>query len=631
MADIAKIVDDPVTYAKQTPISKLEAMLRKLSSKYYEGEPLVSDEIFDILKDELQRRDPDNRFLGEVGYKISKEKVKMPYWMNSLDKIKPDTGFLDKWAKQYEGPYVVSDKLDGVSALLYKDGDKIKLFSRGDETGGQDISHLIEYIFKGIDLKKLPDKAGIRGELIVSKKKFKEVEDRYKNPRNALGGLVNAKKFIPSLAKIAEFVSYAILYPKLNQVEQMKRLKEYGFIVVKHSIEKNISNEVLSKLLIERRTKGDYDIDGIVVLDGNKPYDIPKVKYPPYGFAFKMILSDQVVETVVKDVEWNLSKDGYLKPKVIVEKVKIGTVDIEKATAFNAKFVEDNKIGPGAVVKLVRSGDVIPDIEEVIKPADKAKMPCTPYKWSKNRVDAIAKDLHKEQFDIITTKRINMFFKILNVKSIAEGVIKKLVDAGYNTVPKILNADIDELAKIDGIGTTLMTKVKKNFDKAIKEATIVDLMAASQSFGRGFGVKRIQPILEAYPDILDEKWDTNTMTNKLVELDGFDTITATQFSENFKEFKKFYKDLNKVVNLKHLKKITKKEGKLSDMKIVFTGFRDKDMEKMITDMGGKVSSSVSKSTSIVIYVEDKAGGKLQQAKDLGIKIMSKEEFVKKYM
>ena len=104
-------------------------------------------------------------------------------------------------------------------------------------------------------------------------------------------------------------------------------------------------------------------------------YNAAASGFKDHGFAFKMVLSDQLAEAKVVNVLWSPSKDGYLKPRIQIEPVVLGGAKIEYATAFNAAFVEDNKLGIGALVKLVRSGDVIPHIMAVVEPADKAKMP----------------------------------------------------------------------------------------------------------------------------------------------------------------------------------------------------------------------------------------------------------------
>ena len=127
---------------------------------------------------------------------------------------------------------------------------------------------------------------------------------------------------------------------------------------------------MLSEYLKERRTKGNYVIDGVIVTD-NGIHDRNEDSNPEYAFAFKDILEDQKAESKIIEIEWKVSKNGYLNPTVIIEPVSIGGVEIKRVTAHNAKYVVDNKLGKGALIEIIRSGDVIPYIQKVLKPASK--------------------------------------------------------------------------------------------------------------------------------------------------------------------------------------------------------------------------------------------------------------------
>lgn len=658
---VKEILDNPDTWAHSITVTKLITIMKELSAHYYNtGESLVSDEIYDILKDVLEERDPTNKYLAEIGAPIvkNKDKVKLPHFMPSLDKIKPSSDSLDKWKKKYKGPYTLSDKLDGVSGLLIKDKKGSKLYTRGDGVKGQDISYLLPYLIstKGNKLKDVPDGTAIRGELIISKKDFtrlnkdlkKSGDNELKNARNTVAGLVNSKTVPMDIAKTTTFIGYSILYPRYNHKIQMEKLKEWDFQNVHYKVvndEKDLSNDNLSEYLKKRRIDAEYEIDGIVVTDASKAYTVAENKNPSHSFAFKTILTDQIAEVTVLDVEWNISKHGSLKPRVRVTPIELGGVTIEYATAFNAKYVQDNVLGPGAVIKLIRSGDVIPHIMEILKPAAKAKMPDISYKWSKTGVDAIVKDIKGKDKDAQTIKQLTYFFKTLGVKFISEGIITKLVENDYNTLVKILKAGDtkDDLYEIDGIGNKLVDKIYNNMDAAFKTVTLERLMAASGIFGRGFGVRKNKLIVSAHPNLMRLKWanDRDKLFDKIMELEGFDTVTATQFADNFKKFKKFFQILDGIVDIKHLKVATKdlakgskkgsKKSKVDGKKIVFTGFRDADLEKKVEDNGGKINSSVSGNTDIVVYADTdvaKDSSKYKKAEELGTKMMTKDAFLK---
>ncbi len=638
---IPRLLKDPYNYAQKVSISHLVEILQKLSYYYYNtDESLVPDEIYDMLREVLKERDPDNPYLKEVGAPISKDKVKLPHYMPSLDKIKPDTDALEVWKKTYKGPYVLSDKLDGVSGLLIKRKNGFKLYTRGDGIKGQNISFLVPYVVpKKVDINDIPINTAIRGELVISKRNWEKIEDKFKTIRNAVGGLVNSKDYSVEVAKITDFVAFSVVHPRHNQEEQMLMLKEWGFDIVVWKTCKTLTNDMLSKYLKTRREKGKYEIDGIVVVDGSKSYPPPK-KLPLHAFAFKAILTDQIAEATVLDVEWNCSKHGYLKPTVLISPVVIKRVKIERATAFNARFVVENLLGPGAVIKLIRSGDVIPHIMEVLKPAasGRPKSPDVNYRWNKTCTDIIVEEGECE--DIITVKQITSFFSKLEVKYISDKFVGKLVENGYTTIFEVLEADADDLIEIDGIGIRLVTKIYTNIDNAIKNANLQTIMAASGIFRRGLGVRKLKLVVEAYPNILKYTGGKAKLEEMLINVEGFGEVMAPQFAENFNDFKKFYKRLSKMYGisvkptLKSKPQTKSKPETFEDKKIVFSGFRDKKMEAYIEDNGGKVTSSVSKNTNLVVYYQAEGKpltAKLKKAKELDIEIMTRDLFSDRYM
>lgn len=634
--DIDKLVNDTYNYAKSLEIKDLVGILKELSHYYYNTKiAFVSDDVYDIIREVLEEKDPKNKFLLEVG-SIDKTAVKLPFYMPSLNKIKPDTGLLDKFLEKYKGPYVVSDKLDGVSGLYYLQNGIEKLYTRGDIENGQDITHLIKYVLSDdIELGTIKEIA-IRGELIISRKNFETIKDEYANARNTVAGLVNAKDFSKQVASITEFIGYSVIYPEMKQSDQMKLLEKINFPVVTYKIKNKIDNDFLSNYIVERREKSLYDMDGLVVIDSSKIYE-NKNSNPDYGFAFKKILTDQIAEVVVRDVEWNVTKYGYIKPRVKIEPIKLVGVEITYATAHNAKFVYDNKLGPGAIITLIRSGDVIPYIKDIVKPANKPKMPDIPYVWNKTNVDILVKNATDDTLDDIKIKRITDFFKILKVKNISEGIVTKLVNNGYDNIISIITADTDELVQIDGLGEKIIEKLKNGFYKNIKTTNLYTLMAASNLFGRGFGTRRLKLIINKYPNIMHKKWSESKLIEKIKDIDGFDDVTATQFATNLKEFKNFYSELAKVVDLTHLTNIQKdnkndnKNNLLNGEIIVFTGVRDKNTEEFIENNGGKVSTSLSSKTTMLIYLdENSSSSKLEKAKKMGIKTMPLVDFKNKY-
>ena len=144
MAAFKELSENPIPYLEKQSTETIAKLIKEASYKYYEGNPVISDDIFDIMKNYLSSREPNHEVLKEIGASAPGEKVKLPYWMGSLDKIREDEKALESWKSKHGGKVVISDKLDGNSALLaYNSKGTIKMYSRGDGLEGQDISHLI--------------------------------------------------------------------------------------------------------------------------------------------------------------------------------------------------------------------------------------------------------------------------------------------------------------------------------------------------------------------------------------------------------------------------------------------------------------------------------------------------------
>ncbi len=660
-AFIDKLKKTPSEIAEELTDEELTKLLKKLADAYYNTDkPLVEDITYDILFDALKERDPTNPFLKEVGapVKIERKKVKLPYPMGSLEKIKPNTGSLEAWLKKFKGPYVISDKLDGISAQIHNDKGEYKMYTRGegDDEGniGEDISYLLKYINVG-ELKNLPKDASIRGELIIKRKNFEKIKvkynDKYKNIRNTVTGIKNSKTVDAELANFVDFVAYNVINPNMNQTNQMEQLEEWDINIVEYKVVKKLDEKTLEDYLKDRRKNSSYDVDGIVCFDSSKEHKLLPGN-PDYGFAFKMVLDDQFTIATIKRIIWEPTMDSYLKPVVEINPVDLVGTTVTFATAHNAKMVYDNKLGKGAKIKIIRSGDVIPYIMEVVEKAKKPDMPDIPYVWNETEVDILIdydEEIDEEILDKVKVKLLTHFFKKLDVKGLSEGIITKLVEYEYDSIGKILSANQKDLHEIEGLGEKSITKIYKEINEKMKHVTLGMFMSATHLFGRGLGDRRLKDILKVYPNILHESWSKKEIKEKINSIDGFSDITTNQFVENLDEFKKFCKDLQKVYDISHIvgkkddKKDSKKDSKdnkniktnskLKDKTIVFTGVRDKELETLIENSGGKVSTSVSKKTSIVVHSDnpDTSNNKYEKAVELNIKLMSISQFKKEFV
>ena len=617
---------------------ELSQIILEASKAYYNENELMTDNEFDIVKEYMENKYPKNRVLQEIGAPVEKNKVSLPYNMPSMDKIKPDTNSLQKWKQKYSGPYVLSAKLDGISALYSTENNQLKLYTRGNGTIGQDISHLIPYLL----LPKI-DNITIRGELIMKKTTFVEkYSNTFANARNMVAGLVNQKKIDVEKMKDVDFVAYEVITPELKPSEQMSYMnnkqEETKLITVINETVMDLTNEYLSTILVEWRENYEYTIDGVIVVD-DKIYARTK-KNPEHGFAFKMVLSDQVAEVKVVDVIWTPSKDGYLKPRLQVEPVTLGGAKIEYATAFNAAFVEDNKIGIGAIVKLVRSGDVIPHIMDVVVPAEKAQMPTVPYKWNETHIDIIMENM--EDDETVKEKNIVGFFKGLEVDGLGPGNVKKIITAGYDSVAKIIGMSKTDFLKVVGFKEKMADKIYTSIHKQINDSSLVKIMAVSNIFGRGFGERKIEPIMNKYPDIITSLDSDDEKIKKIVEIRGIEKKTAERFVKHipaFIDFMKTSKLQSKIeesmtavtdTNAKS-KTIVDTSHPLYDKPIVITGFRNKLLSQELKNIGAKETNAISKNTFIVIVSkEGEDTNKSESARQKNIPIMTLDTFKEKY-
>jgi DNA ligase (NAD+) len=608
---------------------QLSDVIRQANNAYYcNQEPLFTDNEYDILREYTLDKYPDNKAALE-GHTESqcaateKNKVKLPYEMWSMDKIKPDTTALEKWKQIYSGPYVVSRKLDGVSGLYSTEGPKPKLYTRGNGLVGQDISHLLPYL----RLPKVKD-CVVRGEFIVAKAVFQaKYSQDFANPRNFVAGLINQKKPDPIKFADVNFVVYEVLKPVLKPSAQMAYLEKSLFHTVHYITTATLSNQFLSDLLLAWRAASEYEIDGIICI--NDSIYPRQTGNPAHAFAFKMVLSDQIAEAKVVGVIWTASKDGYLKPRVQIEPLQLGGVKIEYATGFNGKFIEENKIGVGALIRLTRSGDVIPHIVAVVQPATQPQMPLVPYIWNSTHVDIMLEN--KGDDETVKEKNIAYFFSNLDVDGLGMGNAKKIIAAGFDTVPKILAMGEVDFLKVTGFKQKMATKLKASMETQVKKATLPELMHATNLFGRGFGVKKFQLILAAEPTLLTATWPVAEKVKRVAAIEGMAKKTAEQFVTEIPVFLAFLTETHLEYKLHISIPAGDTSHPLYGKHIVLTGFRDKVLLEKLAAVGAEQGSAVRKNTFVVLVKDLEAEtSKTAEAKVLGIPILTAETFIVKY-
>ena len=588
----------------------------------------VSDEIYDSLIDVIRQK--ESGYINPVGATVKQNQVSLPYYLGSMNKCK-DQKEIDRWVKKYrDSSYIIEEKLDGVSCLMIIDGKKIQLFTRGDGTVGTDISHFSNIIQNSPKKKHRHSPIAIRGELIMKKSIFNsKYNSKFSNPRNLISGIINSKT-IKEEARDIDFIPYEIIDSSLTITQQFEKLQDiFGTIVTYRTLSSVMTVDTLRKYLIEMKQDSDYEIDGIIVHTPH-PYTRNTSGNPDYAFAFKTMLHDNIVDTEVESVEWNITKWNVFKPRIKIKPVNLCGVTIQYATGFNAKYIKENSIGEGAIVSITRSNDVIPYIVKVQKPGV-VKFPEDLFIWNETGVDIIL----SKQEDIRNTdaeiKIMASFFSELGVKHVSDATISKLVEHGHDTLVKILNLSKEDFSKIDGFGEKLAERTFTNIHSCLKKSTIEDVICASSCFGFGFGKKKIQKILQQIPDFYKrEETVYPQLLRDMMMIEGFSEKTAKQAISHIPEIQRFVSDMRFFIEKDTNKKLLK-SSKVTGKTIVFSGFRDKVLEDLIIEHGGIVGNTVTKTTTLVVTKNpEDSSSKLKKARENKVDILQKEFFEKNF-
>lgn len=663
---IKLIKSNPVLFAQTSSIKDIENFIKLANKAYYNtGNSLVNDQIYDTIFDIFKDRSPNNKILSTIGAPIRSKIVKtsLPFWMGSMDKVKPNSRELENWLNKYNSPYYISHKLDGLSGLLtynINSKNEIKLFTRGDGTFGQDISHLIPILKlnKNEILKNVKgQKIGLRGEFIMKKSIFqRKYATQYPKARSLISGQINAKEPNIDILKDMNFVIYEFIIGSdknlkndavpLTIEDQFILINKLGFECVDFKVIKSkLDSDFLIKLLIEMKTKSLYEIDGIIITD-NKLNKRNKSGNPKYAVAFKSQLDEQIAITTVENVEWNASKRGFLIPRIKLKPFKIGGDTITYTTGFNAKFIKDNLIGVGSKLKMIRSGDVIPYIMEVLSPSinGKALFPNDKdenfkYKWVKSNNECIHIELiNKISNNDVLIKQLVNFFVTLKISGISEGIVTKMVENGFDSIKKICLSTEKDFLLLPNIkeksAKNLFSSIHNVIDKPIKSYI---LMTASNCFD-GLGLKKLKIVLEEYPNIMT--LPENKLNIEMIKkCDGYSDISSKKFIDGLIEFKKFMKVNDKFLKIEKINKKSKSKSKKSYVNkkfnnmtfdklfIVFTGVRDSDLEDKLNELGSTIQSNINSKTNVLVAKDiNSSSSKIKKAKELGIMLITYNKF-----
>lgn len=632
---------------------EIHAYLKELYSTnnalYHQGtgESSLSDSSFDNLRKYLISEGlVDSATVGAAPTPGTK-KVTLSTPLGSLENAF-NTDELKRFFRKYPAneKLIETNKIDGISGQVdYKKGMLQSANTKGNGYIGEDMTRLAKLVPDIPKKLKEPIDISIRSEFFIRNSVFNKKygvasgrEKPFKNARNMMAGLKNRSNPDPAVAKDVSVLGYGILNSKDSKSSQLKLLKRIGFPVVDFKVfTVSDTGKIGESQYLNLKADTDYDMDGLVYELDNHKYreDFIAGKIDPkFAVAFKPVT--QKAQTVVRSIEYNISKDRYAKPTAYYDPVEVTGVTLTSVTLHNAKKVQDLGLGVGAVIEVQRSGDAIPHIVRVIKPAKVIGLPEVGrwggWSWNSTGVDIVLnKGVESEEHEI---EKINIFFSALNVERFSEGLIKSFYASGYKTIPDILHmTEEDILNDVPRQGKTSASNIIKEFGKLKNPGVkLPDLLYASGCFGRGLGKNKFTDLYAAYGDKLIAGWEgmrLDDIANSVDEVPGFSYDTGKQFALGIKSYLNFYKSVRDVIYVRKQEK--PKVGSLSGQVVSVSEFRDKVMGQKIEALGGIYSESLtSKTTVLLVPGAGVTSKKTIQAKAKGIPVVVRADFVKKY-
>ena len=647
----------------------------KIHNKLYfeKNSPKISDAEFDKLKQEIlniEKKFPSlkNKYSPshQVGFKPSKSfdkythKVQMLSLSNAFDENdllnfeKKVSNYLNKKEKY---KYSVEPKIDGISAsLTYINKKLVYGVSRGDGKVGEDITKNIKTI-KDIPLLikdvNFPNEIEIRGEVLIKKNDFLKIKDNFANPRNAASGSLRQKDEKETKKIPLKFIAYSYGFFKennfKNQSDFLKELKKWGFKTNKDNKILNGINELMNfhKQFENNRYNLDYDVDGLVykINDLNLQNRLGYTSNAPrWAIAHKFSANN--ANTKILSIDIQVGRTGALTPVAKVDPVNIGGVVVSNATLHNEDEIIRKDIRIGDIVKIERAGDVIPHVIEV----DKTKRERNSISFTfPNKCPSCGSEAIKE-FNKITKKydavrrctnegygceriaieKIKHFIskEALNIDGLGKKVVEKFWDLKFIKKPQdIFNLNYSKIEKLEGWGKLSANNLKVSIENSKK----VSLQKFIYSMGiRHIGIENAKIISENVKNIND--FILIIKDKKFYKFANINGIGETQIN-SLKNF--FSDDLNQkiFIELKNILVVQNeninKSGILKNKTFMFTGKLDgisrAEAKSLIEKNSGTTLTSISKNLDILVIGEKPTKKKVDDAKQLGIKIISQKQ------
>ncbi|MCT4592108.1 MAG: NAD-dependent DNA ligase LigA [Candidatus Gracilibacteria bacterium] len=653
-------------------IDTLKAVIDFHSHKYYlESSPVVSDAKFDSLFRLLKKWEeeyPDLKTNDSPTQKIYSavqtelKKVSHSSAMLSLENAM-NTDELIEWEKRIRNilkhdrliEYTVEAKLDGLSvSAIYKNNFFVQGATRGDGQVGEDITlnmktlsslmHNVDFVKYGIK------KAELRGEVVMFKKDFEDLnkkradqnEKLFSNPRNAASGSLRQLDVSITKERKLSVLFFNMLSDDIDLISEEnvnKIITESGFVSRPYFKKASSIEEVIGYCteLEKMRDDFDFEIDGAVVKVNN--HDIRRSlgstsHHPRWAIAYKFKAKEET--TRLLDVIWQVGRTGAVTPVAVLEPVLIDGVKVQRATLHNTDELERKGIKIGDIVTIIRSGDVIPKVvapmTEVRTGQEKKIIVPQNCPICETKLVKIADEVALKCTNSACPRQIEerlIYFcgrKGLDIESLGDKVCKKLIEA--ELVHDL--ADIFYLKKQDFYNLELFKdKSSENAISAINEARQKELWRLISGLGIAYVGVQTAKSLEKNFTSLDEIADANEEDFALIYDIGEKVARSLCDFFSKEENQKLIEKL-KNAEVNTISKSVSVNDKLNGQSFLFTGTLQKmtreQAKELVEENGGKPTSSISKKTDYLVLGEN-AGSKVKKAKDLGVKVISEEEFL----
>lgn len=626
---------------------------------YVQSEPIISDEVYDRLFDELAEIEKNtgvtlaNSPTATVGYEEvdSLNKVKHDIPLLSLAKTKSISD-VTKFISVNNSMAML--KLDGLTVELdYENGELVQASTRGDGTYGENITHNVKFI-KNVPLKiQFTQPLKVTGEAFINRKNFETLKERfrdsegrtYRNPRNLASGAVRALNSKDCAERCVEFRAFSAIdgLDLPDKISVFRKLEELGFSVCPY---KEIgSDDNIEAIINDFRTHAEENaipIDGIV-------FSYTDVKFSKSlgrtghhykdGIAFKF--EDELFESRLDHIEWNTSRTGLIVPVAVFDEVEIDGSRVSRASLHNLSFIEDLRLKNGNRILVAKRNMIIPHIEANLDYADEINAvfpdicPCCKHQTEIRISDSKDKSVktlyctnpecsarHIKKFTHFVSKQA------MNIQGISEAILTQLIGLGFiSSYHDIyhLNEKHDEIVCLDGFG-------EKSFSNMIESIE----SSRSCTFDSFLNAMNIRLLGKASCKTIAENFDSPDEFRKAVQ-DNYDFTQLTDFGETLdasikewfasEENTKEWDILCGILDIQSSRQELSADAENSmfyGKTVVVTGKLEKftrdTIKEYLENLGAKVTGSVSSKTDYLIAGAD-AGSKLAKAEKLGIKII----------